>query len=223
MTTLCGAIVSDDKIELKNTIEYMRRLGVFDEIVVVADTDKGIDIEESASLADKYLLKSLETVEEAIDDINNMTSCDWLFRLDDDERVGIRFRDEMKYFLASVEMDAFWMPRFWLWPDKGNFLDCHPWYPDQQLRLWRKNHLKVRIWWHTAPTPVGKVSHISWHLYHLVLLTKTYEERVERCQLYARKMGIPYAEFLHGIGSFYLPELSKKELDIDRLTEEMVE
>jgi hypothetical protein len=219
--TLGGLIISENKELLKLTIEYLRGLKIFDEIVVVADTDNGIDIEESAKLADKYLLRTFDTPEKAIDDLCSLSTCDWQFRLDDDELVGENILNNLRYFVETADKDVYWLPRMWLWPDKDHFLNCYHWYPDHQIRLWKKGHLKAEIGVHMHPRPLGTSGILPYHLYHLVLLQRSYDERLHRCRHHADMMGIKFEHFLKGIGLFYLPEHTNN-LIISELTERIV-
>src|SRR4030042_6350456 len=103
----------------------------------------------------------------------------------------------------------------WPYPDNSNFLNCHHWYPDYQVRLWRKDHLKAELWYHTHPRVIGTSGTIDWNLFHYILINRTYEERLERCRIHSSLMGIPYEGFITGIGLFYLPENIKDRLIID--------
>jgi len=203
--TLGGLIISENKGLLKKTINYLRQLDIFDEIVCVADTDNGNDIEDSAKLADKYLLKSFEAPERAIDDLCSLSTCDWQFRLDDDELVGENFLN-IKSFLETADKDNYWLPRMWSWKDSDHFLNCYHWYPDHQIRLWRKGFLKAEAGVHMHPRGLGKSGTLPYHLIHLVLLQRSYDERLHRCRHHAQMMRIQFEHFLKGIGLFYLPE-----------------
>jgi hypothetical protein len=222
LVTISGQIISENTIELRSTIHYLRRLNLFDEIVCIADTDKDSDIDEAAKLADKYLLRNFYTPEQVIDELNGLASCDWNFRLDDDEKLGETFVKELKLRLETAEDDAYWMPRMWLWPTYGTFLNCYHWYADAQVRLWKKGHLKAEMGVHMHPRVVGTSNSWGAHLFHLVLMNKTYEERVARCKNHAKLMGIPYDAFIKGIGLFYLPEHIESKLIIQDCIERMI-
>lgn len=211
MVTLTAQIISENKDKLNFTINYLRKLNIFDEIAVVADLDNGDDIEDIAKLADKYYLMNMLAPEQAINKINEISSGDWNFRIDDDELIGDVFFTNIKDFIQNAEKDSYWMPRMWSWPDKYHFLNCYHWYPDYQIRLWKKGHLKAVSGFHMHPNPIGSSGTLMYHLFHLTLIQNNYESRLLKCRHHSELMGIPFEHFLKGIGLFYLPE------DIDNL------
>jgi hypothetical protein len=220
MPTLGAQIISDNPVRMLSTIVWLRSLKLFDEVIAVADIDKGNDIIESATFADRYTTLSFEHQEEAIDTAINMSTTDWMFRIDDDELMGSNFISGVRKLVENPTHDSYWFPRMWLYKDSRHFIASSPNYPDHQIRLFKKGSLRATKGTHMHPTTIGTSSTISFHIFHYLLLDTTYEERVEKCKNYARLMGISIDDFLAGFGKFYLPE-KYDDLDIKEIVEEL--
>lgn len=206
MTTLGAQIISDKPEKMKSTIEWLRNLNIFDEIVAVADNDKGDEIIESAKLADKYTTLKFDHQEQAIDLAISLSTTDWQFRIDDDERMGQNFKTHI-LGLIDRDIDVYWFNRMWLYPDEKHFLNNPLWYPDPQPRLWRKGYLRATPGVHMHPTTSGKnVISEYINIFHYILIQNTYEQRIERCRMQANMLGITLEQYKPGMATFYLPE-----------------
>ncbi|MFN2507911.1 MAG: hypothetical protein ABR589_03965 [Chthoniobacterales bacterium] len=64
-------------------------------------------------------------------------SGDWILVLDHDEELSLEWQEpRWREILHRDEFTHFWLQRRWLTPS-GNFIDCEPWWPDWQMRLYR--------------------------------------------------------------------------------------
>lgn len=222
MTTLGAQIISDKPEKMRDTILWLRSLNLFDEIVAVADVDNGLDIIESAKLADRYTTLKFEHQEQAIDTAISLSTTDWQFRIDDDERMGARFKEYARYLLNHNDVDVYWFPRMWIYPDEKHFLTNPLWYPDIQPRLWRKGFLKATPGIHMHPTTKG-ANEINYgiNIFHYILIQNTYEQRIQRCEMQAKMLGITLEQYKPGMATYYLPEDHKDMATIGGLLEEL--
>ena len=88
MVTFGAQIISENADLLSDTIDWLRNTKLFDEIVAIGDLDNGSDILFSAKKADKYALMSISTQEKYLDKLEMLSTTDWRFRIDDDERIS---------------------------------------------------------------------------------------------------------------------------------------
>ncbi len=222
MTTLGAQIISNKPDRMRNTILWLRNLGIFDEIVAVADIDNGTEVIESAKLADRYVTQVFRHQEEAIDTAISLSTTDWMVRIDDDERMGVNFRDRARILMQDNDVDVYWFPRAWLYKDNKHFLSDVPWYPDYQPRLFRRGHLKASAGVHVHPAAIGNSRIENYvNIFHYLLIDFTYEQRLEKCKDYAQMMGFSLDEFLKGYGMFYLPEKYGDNFTLLEITEEI--
>ena len=220
MVTLGAQIISDKPQKMRSSIVWMRSLGIFDEIVAVADVDRGDEILESAKLADKYIPMTFEHQEEAIKASIDLSTTDWMFRIDDDELMGQRFIKGVRNLVENPTADCYWFPRMWLFKDSQHFLSGPPWYPDSQLRLFRRGSIEPASGVHVHPTVLGTSTSVNYNIFHYLLLDTNYEQRVEKCKEYARLMNFTLDMFLNGFGLFYIPE-HFGNFAVDEIVEEL--
>jgi len=68
---------------------------------------------------------------------------DWVLKVDYDEELSTEWDDpRWREILEGDAPTHFWSPRRWL-TTPGNFLDCEPWWPDWQLRLFRNQPSEI--------------------------------------------------------------------------------
>lgn len=221
MTTLGAQVISDKPGRLRDTIKYLRSLKVFDEIVAVADVDNGDEILNSAKLADRYSTLKFEHQEQAIDEAIKLSTTDWMFRIDDDEKMGVNFKNEVHSLINNPGFDVYWFPRAWLYPDDAHYLANGPWYPDEQPRLWRKGFMKGNGGVHSHPTTFGRQTiHWNCNIFHYLLIDTTYEQRIQRCEMHSKLLGISLKDYKPNLGVYYLPEEHKNYAVILKTAEE---
>lgn len=138
-----------------------------DEIIVVDNesADKTIQV------AKKYTKKIYEhkNTPEVLNAPKNYgfsrATGDWILSLDADERVSSELAEEIKQALISEEINGYWMKRknvvFGKWLEHGI------WYPDKQLRLFKRGTGKFpAIHNHEYLSVEGKTEELSGHLLH---------------------------------------------------------
>lgn len=156
----------------ENKIEAcLKSIGFADEIIVVnnSSTDKTEDIARKYT---KNIYKQ-ENNPQAIDLQKNFgftkATGDWILSLDADEEVSPELKDEILELLGEKnhksEQNGFWIPRknFTF----GKWIEHTGWYPDNQLRLFKKGkgkfldkhvHEKIKI--------EGEVGYLKNHILH---------------------------------------------------------
>lgn len=164
--------VHNEEESIAGALESVK--GLADEIIVVDNesTDKTIQI------ARKYTKSIYEhkNTPELLNKPKNFgfskASCDWILSLDADERVSADLATEIKRHLASIndllppiQINGYWMRRknfvFGKWLQHGI------WYPDRQLRLFRRGKGKFPgIHNHEYLVVEGKTEELSGHLLH---------------------------------------------------------
>lgn len=82
-------------------------------------------------------------------------SSPWVLVLDADERVSPALRTWMETTLNDAAAAAFWLPRRNYFRDR--WITCCGWFPDDQLRLFRRGHASYSDRIHRAPKIDGAV------------------------------------------------------------------
>jgi len=134
LSVVISAFNEENKIEA-----CLKSIGFADEIIVVnnSSTDK---TEEIARKYTKNIYKQ-ENNPLAIDLQKNFgfskATGDWILSLDADEEVSKELADEIKALIKNnVKENGFWIPRKnYIF---GKWIQYSGWYPDYQLRLFRK-------------------------------------------------------------------------------------
>jgi hypothetical protein len=128
---------------------------------------------------------------------------DWLFLLDYDEQLSPEWQqDQWRQILETTQFTHFWVPRRWTAPS-GRYINCGPWWPDFQLRLFRNNlegttlptrlHDVIRV-----PGPGASFQNLT--LYHHVLWLCPRKVREDKVRYYEQvRPG-------EGLGHYYLYE-----------------
>lgn len=225
MPTLGMLIVSEHAPLLQSAIEWGRKIGVFDQIVAVADADAEEAVADVAFRhADKHAVMSVKHQERVMNPTIALVDTDWIFRLDDDERMGEWFVNDVRGLIERDEADVYESTRCWLWPDSRHFISNQHWYPDLQMRLWKKGHVyhSNPEGVHVALTATGRVATAAWDSFHYVLLWYSYQARIAKCQKYSDLSGIPLGDFTQGLSLFYLPEEYRASYTISPCKEAIV-
>lgn len=163
LSVVISAYNEENKIEA-----CLKSAGFADEIIVVnnSSTDK------TEELAGKYTINIYKQKNDpsAIDLQKNFgfskATGDWILSLDADEEVSKELADEIKVLIKNnVKENGFWIPRknFTF----GKWIEHTGWYPDHQLRLFRKGkgkfldkhvHEKIKI--------EGEAGYLKNHILH---------------------------------------------------------
>lgn len=175
---------------------------LFDELVIVVDVARADAETRMAArrLATRYCeVEGRGYVEAHLAEMIAECDGDWILRLDSDEELDGEWRDtRWRDLLASDEFTHFQFPRRWIHP-AGGFINCAPWWPDPQLRLFRNNPAAF-----TLPRSIhepmsvagdaGNLRHLPINHHVLRLLSRAArEEKVSRYR--QLRPELPLAEF----------------------------
>jgi hypothetical protein len=185
--------------------------GVADEILVAVDARADPGVEAALGSVTTKLLRYPyeEPVDRPLAWIHARCSCDWVLTIDDDEIPGRGLLDALPELARARDVTHYWLPRRWLYPTAGRFLDTRPWRPDYQPRLVLNDPRIVSFpaETHVPVVAIGPSRYLDLPLYHLDTLLNAREAREEKARRYERLhpgkrvAGRPLNE------AFYVPEL----------------
>lgn len=90
---------------------------------------------------------------------------DWIFILDADEVITNELKEEIMQAISNKEIDGFWIPRKNIIFNK--WIQYTGWYPDYQLRLFRKGLGKYeKEHYHEPITVKGSTAKLKEHIIH---------------------------------------------------------
>jgi len=150
--TLSGLVITtNSKDRIEKALKSLRSF--CDEVVTVVNKDTDSEtLEICQRLSDKCIQWDIDGYLENILEkaTNELCSCDWVLRLDDDELISINFLDK-KFTLLHAPVDYWYFPRHALVGDERHYISSEPWYPDHQARLFRRGKLKCSPIRHYPP------------------------------------------------------------------------
>jgi hypothetical protein len=153
---------------------------VADEIVIAADSRADeATLAEYAEVADTLLRAEFAYASRYLDWLYAHCSGEWILRIDADEVVSPALLADVPELIRDRGVRQYWLPRRWLFPDAGSWLDEPPWWPDYQLRLYR-NDCFLRSsgeWLHAGTVSQPPAGYLELPLYHLNLLSTSLEQR----------------------------------------------
>ncbi|HEX2767862.1 MAG TPA: glycosyltransferase family 2 protein [Geobacteraceae bacterium] len=125
--------------EEKNIRDCLESVTWADEIIVVDAQSTDSTVAIAREYTDRIIIRPwaghIATSQFATDQAANM----WVFSIDADERVSPPLRDEILAIdLDATTHDAFDMPRRHYF--MGRWINHSGWYPDRNIRLYRKDH-----------------------------------------------------------------------------------
>jgi len=165
---------------------------VVDEVIVVdgCSTDGTVEIARSYN-AKVYTRKPWGYKDLDVAFAINKASYDWVLMLDVDERLNNRLRGELKDILLTIEGKWSIVEIARANISNGRLL-YEPFWPDWQIRLFRKGSLEVTGLIHTYLKPLGRVYRLPtrYYIIHLAFLTST-----SNLVNYARYEALEYYEF----------------------------
>jgi len=165
--------------EEKNIERCLKSLSFADEIIVIDNSS----LDKTAEIAKKYtkLVFTQKNDPNLIDLQKNIgfekASCDWILSIDADEEVSPELTKEIRSEIRSFdpelrtegnqrsEVSGYWIPRKNI--IFGKFIQHTGWYPDPQLRLFRKGKGKfVKAHVHEQIKLEGESAYLNEHLIH---------------------------------------------------------
>jgi glycosyltransferase involved in cell wall biosynthesis len=118
----------------------LRGLTWADEIVVLDDGSQNRTPELARQLGAKVYFRPFDNFGAQRQALIELTSCDWVFFVDPDERVSAALAAEIKQVTSQGEAAAYWVPRRnYIW---GRWIRGGGWWPDEQLRLLRRERAR---------------------------------------------------------------------------------
>lgn len=141
--------------EEENVAELCESLSWCDEIVIVdsSSTDKTVEIAQKYT--DNIFQREFKGYKDKHEFADSKTTGDWIFWIDADERVTPELRESIEKLKNSKEEDlpdGFWIARkTWY---LGRWIKHSGWYPDYQMRLYRKS---VSYWDGVSPHETARV------------------------------------------------------------------
>lgn len=138
MKQLSAVIISyNEEAKIGRALESLK--GVADEIVVVDSFSQDGTERVCRAYTDRFFQREWGGYREQKQHATNQARNDWVLSLDADEALSAGLRDELKAWKARPESEAngYRLPRktFFL----GRWIEHTTWYPDWQLRLFRKS------------------------------------------------------------------------------------
>jgi (heptosyl)LPS beta-1,4-glucosyltransferase len=141
--------------EEENINELCETVSWCDEIVIIdsASTDKTVEIAQKYT--DKIFQREFKGYKDKHEFADSNTTGDWIFWIDADERVTPELRESIENLKKQNEADlpdGFWIARkTWY---LGRWIKHSGWYPDYQMRLYRKS---ASFWDGVSPHETARV------------------------------------------------------------------
>src|SRR5690554_6280565 len=163
---LSAAIITyNEEAKIKRALISLRP--VCDEIVVVDSFSNDSTVEICRQYADRVLQRDWSGYRDQKQFATDQTHFDWVLSLDADEELSTELRDEIAAWKRTSEdsLDAYYLPRLTFF--MGRWIRHTTWYPDWQLRLFRKSQGKWeggRV--HEAFKTHGSTGKMTGHLFH---------------------------------------------------------
>jgi hypothetical protein len=180
------------------------------EIVIAADAR--VDertLAGYASIADRLFRIEFSFPERHMPWLYAQCRGDWIMRLDGDELPSEAFVRRLPAMLASREVQQFWAPTAWLFPDREHVIAEVPWSTGFLNRLTRNDAtLRFSGLTHDHAQQVKPCEYIEEPFYHLELLITTEQDRRDKVIRY--EVARPHLQAVGGgrlNETFYLPEL----------------
>lgn len=169
--------------EEDNIAEVCETVAWADEIVVVDSDSTDRTVEIARRYTDKVFNHPFRGYKDKHEFSDSMTTGDWIFWIDADERVTPELRgaiEKLRETDPATLPDGFWIPRRTSF--LGRWILHSGWYPDFQMRLYRK---AASYWDGVAPHEVahvrGRTEKLSGELLHYTTQSLSeYHHRTDR-------------------------------------------
>lgn len=168
MATISAVISAyNEEAKIADCLDSVGQLA--DEIVFV----DGSSTDSTASIAKKFKIKYFTRPNNPMLNINknfgiSKASGDWILYLDADERATRELAREIKAKISNIkneDVNGFWIPRKNI--IFGKWIEHAGWYPDYQMRLFRREEGKFpQLHVHEMIDVEGKTEYLREHLLH---------------------------------------------------------
>jgi glycosyltransferase involved in cell wall biosynthesis len=141
--------------EEENIAELCETISWCDEIVIVDSSSKDKTVEIAKLYTDKIFQREFKGYKDKHQFADSQTTGDWIFWIDADERVTPELRKSIEKLKKVEEKDlpdGFWIARKTRY--LGRWIKYSGWYPDFQMRLYRKS---ASYWDGVAPHETARV------------------------------------------------------------------
>lgn len=163
MKISASVIVYNEEANIRELCESIQWV---DEIVIVDSFSSDRTREIAAEFTDKIFDHEFKGYKDKHEFADSKATGDWILWMDADERITPELRAEIESLKERSDLpDGFEMPRrTWF---AGKWINHSGWYPDRQMRLYRK---EASYWDGVAPHETarvkGKVERLSGHILH---------------------------------------------------------
>lgn len=141
--------------EEDNIVELCESIKWCDEIVIVDSSSNDKTVELASRYTDKIFQREFKGYKDKHEFADSMTTGDWIFWIDADERVTPELQksiEELKQLDEKTLPDGFWIARkTWF---LGRWIKHSGWYPDYQMRIYRKSE---SFWDGVSPHETARV------------------------------------------------------------------
>jgi len=166
-TELSVIIIAGD--EEDNIAECLQSVDWADERIVICSSRSDRTMEIAEHYATQVQFRDFDSFAGQKQFALDLATREWVLSLDADERVTSELRDEITRILVSAEAkDGYTIPRKNFYA--GTWLRHGGWYPDRQLRLFRKSAVRlIERLVHESFHVRGSVGELHTHMLHYTL------------------------------------------------------
>jgi len=184
-------VLLTDRLTAESAAWFSNVRRIVDELIIFIDTTlanndtHGFAGELATAV---HQVKGCGFVEAHLEEMVRACSTDWVLRLDSDEQLSATWMDGAWRDLLGGTLTHFSTPRRWVHPD-GGYLNCVPWWPDPQMRLFRNDPRLL-----TFPRKIHEPTRVSgpggylrdFGIDHHVLRLSSRAEREEKVRHYTK-------------------------------------
>lgn len=197
---------SEPGARVRAVLEPLR--SVADEVVIAADKrTPREDLAHYGAVADKLFTFEFTHIERIYAWLHAQCEGDWILLIEGDEFASPVLIDRLPELVRQRRVNQFFIPRRWLFPDPGHWLEESPWWPDLSNRLVRNDgSLFFPGTLHSDALRVDPAGFLDAPLYHFPLL-EPLDARRRKMDRYAAHR--PYLRLSSGRPvneTYYLPE-----------------
>ncbi len=166
MKKISAALITcDEEKKIRRALESLN--GIADEIVIVDSGSADRTLEICAEYGARITSNEWQGYRYQKQLATDLAKFEWVLSLDADEEISPELREEIISWKNTPEdpADAFLLPRMTLL--MGTWIKHTTWYPDWQLRLFRKDKGKwTGLNIHESFSTEGKTARMSGHILH---------------------------------------------------------